>query len=76
MKKIFLVIWILGVILIFSFRTPVKYYEFYNRIVVIYSHIFSNRGKILLGQLVLYIFIWSALIFLTYSVLAWFKKNK
>lgn len=76
MKKIFLVIWILGVILIFSFRTPVKYYEFYNRIVVIYSHIFSNRGKILAGQLVLYILIWSALIFLTYSVLAWFKKNK
>jgi hypothetical protein len=75
-KKTFLVIWILGVILIFSFRTPVKYYEFYNRFVVMYTHIFSNRGKILAGQLVLYIFIWSAFLFITYSALAWFKKNK
>lgn len=76
MKKTFLVIWILGVILIFSFRTPVKFYEFYNRFVVIYTHIFSNRGKILAGQLVLYLLIWSALIFLTYAALAYFKKNK
>jgi hypothetical protein len=75
-KKIFLVIWILGVILIFSFRTPVKYYQFYNRIVVIYTHIFSNRGKILAGQLVLYLIIWSALLYLTYMALAYFKKNK
>jgi len=75
-KRIFLVIWILGVILIFSFRTPVKYYEFYDRFVVLYTHIFSNRGKILAGQLVLYLLIWSALLFLTYLALAWFKKNK
>jgi hypothetical protein len=66
LKKAFIVMWLLGIILIFSFRTPVKYYEFYDRFVVIYTHVFSNRGKILAGQLVLYLFIWSAFIFLVY----------
>jgi hypothetical protein len=76
MKKIFIVIWLLGVILLFSFRTPVKYYQFYDRYIVIYTHIFSNRGKILAGQLVLYLFIWSAIIFLVYLILKSLKKAK
>ena len=71
--KIFIVIWLLGVILLFSFRTPVKYYQFYDRYIVIYTHIFSDRGKILAGQLVLYLFIWSIFIFLTYRA---FKSLK
>jgi hypothetical protein len=75
MKKMFVVIWILGVILIFSFRTPVKYYQFYDRFVVIYTHVFSNRGKILAGQLVLYLFIWSAFVFLTFQAFKFLKKN-
>ena len=65
-KKIFIVIWLLGVVLLLSFRTPVKYYQFYDRYVVIYTHIFSDRGKILAGQLVLYLFIWSGIVFLIY----------
>jgi hypothetical protein len=63
------VIWLLGVILLFSFRTPVKYYQFYDSYVVIYTHIFSDRGKILAGQLVLYLFIWTAVIVLVYWAL-------
>jgi hypothetical protein len=68
--------WLLGVILIFSFRTPVKYYQFYDRFVVMYTHVFSNRGKILMGQLVLYLFIWSAFVFLVYWAFHFIKKNK
>ena len=68
-KKIIIVIWLLGVVLLFSFRTPVKYYQFYDRYIIIYTHIFSDRGKILAGQLVLYLFIWSAIVFLIYNVL-------
>lgn len=67
--------WLLGVILIFSFRTPVKYYQFYDRYIVLYSHVFSNRGKILMGQLVLYLFIWSAFVFLAYWAFNFMKKN-
>jgi hypothetical protein len=68
-KKIFIVIWLLGVILLFSFRTPVKYYQFYDRYIVLYTHIFSDRGKILAGQLILYLFIWSAFVFATYRIM-------
>ena len=74
-KKIMIVIWLLGVILLFSFRTPVKYYQFYDRYIVIYTHIFSDRGKILAGQLVLYLFIWSAIIFLVYRTLISLKRK-
>jgi hypothetical protein len=76
MKKKFLIIWVLGLILLFTLRTPVKYYQFYERFVVIHTHIFTDKGKILAGQLVLYIIIWSAFVFLTYSALNYFKKNK
>jgi hypothetical protein len=69
------VIWLLGVILLFSFRTPVKYYQFYDRYVVIYTHIFSDRGKILAGQLVLYLFLWSAIIYLVYWTLVRLKPK-
>jgi len=75
-KKAFLFIYILGVVLICAFRTPVKYYQFYDRWVVIHSHIFSDKGKILAGQWVLYIFIWSVFVFLVYTGLAWLKRNK
>jgi hypothetical protein len=75
MKKVLMVIWLLGVILLFSFRTPVKYYQFYDRYIVIYTHIFSNRGKILAGQLVLYIFIWSVIIFLVYRVFLGLRRK-
>ena len=68
--------WLLGVILIFSFRTPVKYYQFYDRYIVMYTHVFSNRGKILMGQLVLYLFLWSAFVFLVYWAFSFMKKNK
>ncbi|HLA58124.1 MAG TPA: hypothetical protein VK622_05170 [Puia sp.] len=74
-KKIFIVIWLLGVTLLFSFRTPVKYYQFYDRYIVIYTHIFSDRGKILAGQLVLYLFIWSAFTFLTYLAFQSVKRK-
>ncbi len=76
MKRAFFFIYILGIILICAFRTPVKYYQFYDRWVVIHSHIFSDKGKILAGQWVLYIFIWSAFVFLAYTGLAYLKKNK
>jgi regulatory protein YycI of two-component signal transduction system YycFG len=75
-KKIFIVIWLLGVVLLFSFRTPVKYYQFYDQYVVVYTHIFSDRGKIMAGQLVFYLLIWSAIILLTYFVLKSVKKTK
>ncbi len=75
-NKIFIVIWLLGVILLFSFRTPVKYYQFYDRYIVIYTHIFSDRGKILAGQLVLYLFIWSAIVFLIYIGFQSIKPSK
>jgi hypothetical protein len=76
MKQPFIIIWLLGVILICSFRTPVKYYQFYDRFVVIYTHLFSNRGKILAGQLVLYIAVWSAFVFLAYVLMRSAKRNK
>ena len=75
MKKIFLVIYMLGLVLICSFRAPFEYYRYYDRSVVLYTHIFSNRGKILMGQLVLYVLIWSAFICLTYLLFVFLKKN-
>jgi hypothetical protein len=74
-KKAFLVIYVLGVVLICTFRTPVKYYQYYDRWIVIHTHIFSDKGKILAGQWVLYMIIWSAIIFLTYNVLVYLKKK-
>jgi hypothetical protein len=75
-KKAFLFIYFLGVVLICTFRTPVKYYQYYDRWVVIHSHIFSDKGKILAGQWVLYIFIWSAIVFLAYTALVYAKRKK
>jgi hypothetical protein len=75
-KKAFLFIYVLGVVLICAFRTPVKYYQYYDRWVVIHSHIFSDKGKILAGQWVLYIFIWSAFVFFVYTALMYVKRNK
>jgi hypothetical protein len=76
MKKIFLVIYLLGIVLICTLRTPVKYYQYYDRFVVMYTHIFSNRGKILAGQLILYIAIWTAFVLLTYTAFKYIKANK
>jgi hypothetical protein len=73
-KKIFILIWVLGVILLCSFRTPVKYYQVYDRFIVIYTHIFSDRG-ILMGQLVLYVAIWSVLVLLVYYLFTYLKKS-
>jgi len=75
-KNVFLIMYVLGIVLIFTLRTPVKYYQFYDRYIVIHTHIFSDKGKILAGQLVLYLFIWSAFIFLTYLLFKFIKKNK
>lgn len=74
-KKIFFIIWLIGFVLLCTFRVPVKYYQFYDRFVVIYTHIFSDKGKILAGQFILYTVIWSAFIYLTYLALSYFKKN-
>ncbi len=75
MKKIFLIIYLLGIVLICTLRTPVKYYQYYDRFVVLYTHVFSDRGKILAGQFVLYIAIWSAFVFLTYNAFKFIKAN-
>ena len=76
MKKAFLFVYVLGVILICAFRTPVKYYQYYDRWVVIHSHIFSDKGKILAGQWVLYLVIWSAVVFLVYNAIVYLNRNK
>jgi hypothetical protein len=75
-KKIFLIIWILGLILICSLRTPVKYYPFYDRYIVIQTHVFSDKGKILAGQFVLYHLIWASFVFLVYLLFRFIKANK
>ena len=75
-KNVFLIMYVLGLVLIFTMRTPVKYYQFFDRNIVIHTNIFSDKGKILTGQLVLYIFIWSAFIYLTYLLFKFLKKNK
>jgi len=67
--------YVLGIVLICTLRTPVKYYQFYDRFIVIHTHIFSNKGKILAGQFILYIFIWSVFILLTYQLFRYFRKN-
>jgi hypothetical protein len=67
--------YLLGIVLICTLRTPVKYYQFYDRFIVIHTHIFSNKGKILQGQFVLYIAIWSVFIFLTYLLFKYLKKD-
>lgn len=75
-KRIFIAIWLIGFILLCTFRVPVKYYQFYDRFIVIHTHIFSDKGKILAGQFILYTLIWSAIVFLLYAGLSYFKKNK
>jgi hypothetical protein len=75
-KKYFLIIYLLGVVLLCTLRTPVKYYQFYDRYIVIHTHIFSDKGKILMGQFVLYNAIWFAFVFLTYMLFAFIKKNR
>ena len=74
-KKVFIIMYVLGIVLICTLRTPVKYYQFYDRFIVIHTHIFSNKGKILAGQFILYIFIWSAFILLTYQLFRYIRKN-
>src|SRR5664279_958228 len=74
-KKAFFFIYLLGVILICTFRTPVKYYQYYDRWIVIHTHIFSDQGRILAGQWVLYMFIWSAVVFLSYQMVVFFTKK-
>jgi hypothetical protein len=74
-KKVFIIMYMLGIVLICTLRTPVKYYQFYDRFVVIHTHIFSNKGKILAGQFILYIFIWSVFILLTYQLFKYLRKN-
>jgi hypothetical protein len=75
LKKPLLIMYILGVILICALRTPVKYYQFYDRYIVIHTHIFSDKGKILAGQFVLYNLIWAALVFLVYLLLRSVKRE-
>ncbi len=75
LKKVFIIMYVLGIVLICALRTPVKYYQFYDRFIVIHTHIFSDKGKILAGQFVLYIFIWSVFIFLTYLLFRYLRKN-
>jgi hypothetical protein len=75
LKKVFIIMYALGIVLICALRTPVKYYEFYDRFIVIHTHIFSDKGKILAGQFVLYIFIWSVFILLTYQLFRYLRKN-
>jgi hypothetical protein len=75
-KKYFLIIYLLGVVLLCTLRTPVKYYQFYDRYIVIHTHIFSDKGKILAGQFVLYNAIWFAFVFLSYMLFVLIKKNK
>lgn len=73
MKKAFVIMYVLGFILICALRTPVKYYEFYDRYVVIHTHIFSDKGKVLAGQFVLYQVIWAAFILLSYFLFRYIK---
>jgi hypothetical protein len=75
-KKIFIAIWLTGFVLLCAFRAPVKYYQYYDRYIVIHTHIFSDKGKILAGQFILYTLIWSVIVFLAYAGLSYFKKNK
>jgi len=75
-KKPFLIIYILGIVLICTLRTPVKYYEYYDRYIVIHTHIFSDKGKILAGQWVLYMAVWTAFVYLTYRGFKFLKANK
>jgi hypothetical protein len=76
MKRIFIVIYVLGLLLICTLKTPVKYYQFYDRYIVIHTHIFSDRGKILAGQFLLYIFIWSVFVAGTYLLFKFLKKHR
>ncbi len=75
-RKICLIIWVLGFILICCLRTPVKYYQFYDRYIVIHTHVFSDKGKILAGQFVLYNLVWAAFVFLVYLLFRFIKANK
>ncbi len=76
LKQIFIIIWILGVIFLCTLRTPVKYYQFYDRYIVIHTHIFSDKGKILAGQFILYMSIWSVFVLLSYFLFKGIRKNK
>jgi hypothetical protein len=75
LQKVFIIIYALGIALICTLRTPVKYYQFYDRFIVIHTHIFSDKGKILAGQFVLYLIIWSAFVLLTYQLFKYIRKN-
>ena len=76
MRNIFLIIWVLGFVLLCTLRTPVAYYQFYDRYIVIHTHIFSDKGKILLGQFVLYNIIWAGFVLLTYLLFRLIKKHR
>jgi hypothetical protein len=74
-QKIFIIIYVLGLLLICTLKTPVKYYQFYDRYIVIHTHIFSDKGKILAGQFILYVLIWSVAVYLTYFLFKFLKKH-
>lgn len=76
MKNIFIIIWALGFVLICALRTPVAYYQFYDRFVVMHTHIFSDKGKILAGQFILYNVIWAVFVILTYFLFVFIRKHK
>jgi hypothetical protein len=76
LKKPLAIIYILGVIMICALRTPVKYYAFYDRYIVVHTHIFSDKGKILAGQFVLYQLIWAAFVFMVYLLFKFIKSHK
>lgn len=45
LKKVFIIMYVLGIVLICALRTPVKYYQFYDRFIVIHTHILVTREK-------------------------------
>ena len=75
MKQAFLIIFALGLILICTFITPVAYYRYYDRFIVMYTHIFSDKGKILAGQFILYVLIWALFVYLSYTLTNYIKKK-
>ena len=75
MKRVFLIIFVLGLMLICTFITPVAYYRYYDRFIVMYTHVFSDKGKILAGQFILYVLIWALFVYLSYTLANYVKKK-
>lgn len=63
MKRIIAIVFILGLVLLCGFCTPIKYHEYRSGSDMYYTNIFSNKGDIIVGRFLLYIFIWTLLCF-------------